>query len=141
MRELVISKAELFALGESMLKTRKTKTARRRIAQFLGLGREIFDEQAKRIHDPAGSAQHLEIEVDDDEDDREEEGREPRWPAAPEPEAQDTRRQPDAGSSSEPSVAEHGHVEAGSTEEEATADQGQKTGQPRRRTNRVTWDD
>lgn len=70
MRELLIAKANLYKLGKEMLGKKSSRRGRMRIAQFLGVGRELLDEMAKRVHDPAKSAQHigLDDQIDDPDD-------------------------------------------------------------------------
>lgn len=68
-RELLIAKAELYELAESMLRTKKSKRGRMRVAQFLGVGRQLLDEIARRPFDPEASASHLSFDDDENEDD------------------------------------------------------------------------
>ena len=66
LRELQVAKGELYDLAESMLRTRKTRRGRMRVAQFLGVGRELLDEIARRPFDPDASANHLDLEDGDE---------------------------------------------------------------------------
>ena len=50
-----------------MLRTKKTRRGGMRVAQFLGVGRELLDEIARRPFDPEASANHLAFDdLDDD---------------------------------------------------------------------------
>lgn len=69
MQELIIAKAELFALAETMLKERSVRGTRKRVAQFLGVGRQFIDILSKRHEDPKESAKFLDISPDRDDDD------------------------------------------------------------------------
>lgn len=71
-RELMIAKAELYALAESMLRTKKTKRGRMRVAQFLGIGRELLDDIARRPFDAEQSRSHMDFTDDEDLSDDEE---------------------------------------------------------------------
>lgn len=71
MAELLIAKKELFDLGMSMLKGKKSRRMSARVAHFLGIGRELIDEMHKHAEDREESKLFLDLEdpVDDPEDD------------------------------------------------------------------------
>nr|WP_284578698.1 Mu transposase C-terminal domain-containing protein [Devosia sp. RR2S18]WIJ25210.1 Mu transposase C-terminal domain-containing protein [Devosia sp. RR2S18] len=62
MKQLWIAKAELFRLGEKMLQRDASRRTRKRIAQFLGVGRELIDEMSRRVTDEKASAEPLDYE-------------------------------------------------------------------------------
>jgi putative transposase len=70
---LVMAKAELFELGKSMLKVRRGRGRLTKVAQFLGIGREVIDLMSRRREDVEESAVPLDLtedDVSDPEDDR-----------------------------------------------------------------------
>lgn len=73
MAELTMAKAELFKLGQSMLKARKGRGRLTKVAQHLGVGREVIDLMSRRFEDVEQSAEPLDLSEDavsDAEDDR-----------------------------------------------------------------------
>ena len=73
MAALTMAKAELFALGQSMLKVQRGRGRLTKVAQFLGSEREVIDLMSRRREDAAESAQPLDLSEDavsDAEDDR-----------------------------------------------------------------------
>lgn len=60
-QQLLVARAELFEMAESMLRTRKSKQGRLRTAQFLGVGRELIDALARSPFDAEKSRKHLQI--------------------------------------------------------------------------------
>ncbi len=73
MAELLIAKKDLFDLGRAMIGKRRKKSPRAgaRLAQFLGIGRELIDEMARHHENVDESARPADVEdpVDDPEDD------------------------------------------------------------------------
>lgn len=59
MHDLMQAKAALFALGEKMLKQRKARGSLGKVAQFLGVGRELIDQLSRRREDIEESDGHL----------------------------------------------------------------------------------
>ncbi len=64
MGDLQIAKAELFELGRSMLKVRKGRGRLTKVAQFLGVGREVIDLMSRRREDVRESAAPLDLSDD-----------------------------------------------------------------------------
>lgn len=59
MADLLLAKAALFALGETMLKKRRNRGSLGKVAQFLGVGRELIDQISNRRDDIEESERHL----------------------------------------------------------------------------------
>lgn len=72
MKQLLLAKAELFELGKEMLKSKKTRRTRARIAHFLGIGSELINEARKHREDETAAEF---IELDDDVEDPEDDAR------------------------------------------------------------------
>ncbi|TXM73743.1 transposase [Methylobacterium sp. WL69] len=71
MGTLLMAKAELFELGEAMLKVRKGRRRMTKVAQFLGRGREVIDMLSRTREDPKESANPIDLsgDVDDEPED------------------------------------------------------------------------
>ncbi|GJD33466.1 Mu transposase C-terminal domain-containing protein [Methylobacterium aerolatum] len=61
MGALLMAKAELFELGKAMIKARRGRRKLTKVAQFLGLGREVIDLMARRRVDKQESDAPLEL--------------------------------------------------------------------------------
>lgn len=61
MGALLMAKAELFELGKSMIKARRGRRRLTKVAQFLGIGREVIDLMSRRREDARESAAPLEL--------------------------------------------------------------------------------
>lgn len=131
-RELQIAKAELYKLAESMLRTKKTRRGRMRVAQFLGVGRELLDEIARRPFDPEASASHLDFDdLIDDAEARAE--TDPARPAKP-------RRSPPSSQDSQPAPTSSDPIQTPASDMAATQPRGAAPEQPIRRKPKVTRD-
>ncbi len=58
-KQLLRARAELYALAKKMLGTKESRRGRLRVAQFLGVGRNLLDEMARRPFDAVKSASPL----------------------------------------------------------------------------------
>ncbi len=88
MKQILLAKAELFELGREMLRGKKTRRTRARIAHFLGIGSDLINEASKHREDGTASGPiDLDDEIEDPEDDarRREEKRESDRSGAPAP--------------------------------------------------------
>lgn len=69
MKQLLLAKAELFTIAEAMLGKKSTRGTRKRVAQFLGVGKDLINILAKSHEDPSESAKSLDLSADRDQDD------------------------------------------------------------------------